>query len=93
MAIELTLTELAAFGGIGALGGVARELVTHPRWQDWKQDYQKFAYQIGSAAVIGGFVGIMVDTSIVISGLAGYAGSDALEELMKEKGVPFPNST
>ena len=85
MPISLTFQEVIAFFLIGGLGGVSRELVTHPHITDWKNSWKRFCYQIGSALIIGGFIGILVDNTLIISGLAGYSGSDVLEELIKKK--------
>lgn len=91
MAIDLTLYQMVMFAAIGALGGITRELVTHPQWKDWQNNYAKILYQLGSAAIIGAFIGILIDNTLIMAGLSGYAGSDALEELMKNKGISSGN--
>lgn len=76
------------FFGIGAVGGIVRELVSHAREPPKnKQEWINIVWSLVSAAIIGGFVGLLVDQTLVLAGTAGYLGSDAIDNLIALKRV------
>jgi len=77
---------------LGALGGIVRGLVGILKLFEQKQPGEKFRlgyflFSVFVAAVVGGFAGALSGGDWKVAGLAGYAGTDFLENLYKIKAI------
>ena len=79
------MNEIFIFIGVGILGGVARALYgllkAVNNGDEVKGGY--FLISLIVSGVIGGMLGFVFDMDYKIAGLAGYVGTDILENVFK----------
>ena len=73
------------FIGVGALGGLARASygLLKAMTMGLEINIKAFITTLVMAGVIGGLLGFVVDIDLHIAALAGYVGTDFLENLVK----------
>lgn len=84
--------SVAAMVLVGALGGAVRGLVGILKLYEQKRPDEKFRtgyflFSVFVAAVVGGFAGALAGGDWKVAGLAGYAGTDFIENLYKIKAL------
>ena len=82
--VELTLAEgiTVALGGMA--GALAKDcLVDNALELPFKKEGKLYLGFIG-AAVVGAFIGYVIDGSLVTAMMAGYTGKGVLEQLLKK---------
>ncbi len=82
--------SVAAMVIAGAVGGTVRALVGILKYMERNKREEKFragylAFSVFVSIVIGAFAGAVCSGSWKIAGLAGYAGTDFIENLYKIK--------
>jgi hypothetical protein len=75
---------------VGAAGGTVRALVGILKYMERNRREEKFRigyllFSVFVSAVIGAFAGALCEGNWKIAGLAGYAGTDFIENLYKIK--------
>ncbi len=69
----------------GAFGALVREILREGGLELPKKIDGKLALGFIGSAIVGGFVGYLIDGSIVTAALAGYTGISAIENLLLKK--------
>lgn len=82
MIIDMSLTEALAVTIGGGIGALAKDcLVDNALELPFKKDGKLFLGFIG-AAIVGAFIGFVVDGSLITAMLGGYSGRSVLESLL-----------
>lgn len=73
------------FVGVGILGGFARACygLLKAMTMGLEVNFRAFITTLVMAGVIGGLLGFVVDMDLHVAALAGYVGTDFLENLVK----------